>query len=372
MVEELSVGLQQRVEILKALYRERRHPDPRRADRRADAGRGRPPVPHPPRAARRRARPSSSSPTSCARSWRSPTTCRSCAQGEMVGDRCTTAETTPGRARRADGRPPGAAARREGARHARARWCSRSRTSRVVDDKGVERLDGMSASRCAPARSSASPASPATASRELLEVLAGMRDRRPAARAARTAQPLDARRATTPTREPRAARASPTCPRTASAMGLVMAFAAWENVVPRLPGRGALRPTASCSTAPAIARHAPAKIERFDIRPPNLRPQDRQLLRRQPAEDRARARDRARPRACCSSASRRAASTSAPSSSSTSRSSRCATRGKAILLVSVELDEIRALSDRILVMFDGRIIGRAPGRPRPTSASSAC
>ncbi|TFF17619.1 ABC transporter ATP-binding protein [Jiella endophytica] len=36
--------------------------------------------------------------------------------------------------------------------------------------------------------------------------------------------------------------------------------------------------------------------------------------------------------------------------------------GKAILLVSVELDEIRALSDRILVMFAGRIAGeRGPG-----------
>ncbi|MCX2724167.1 ABC transporter ATP-binding protein [Roseibium salinum] len=31
--------------------------------------------------------------------------------------------------------------------------------------------------------------------------------------------------------------------------------------------------------------------------------------------------------------------------------------GKGILLVSVELDEIRALSDRVLVMFDGRIVG---------------
>ena len=31
--------------------------------------------------------------------------------------------------------------------------------------------------------------------------------------------------------------------------------------------------------------------------------------------------------------------------------------GKAILLVSVELDEILALSDRILVMHDGRIVG---------------
>jgi len=37
--------------------------------------------------------------------------------------------------------------------------------------------------------------------------------------------------------------------------------------------------------------------------------------------------------------------------------------GKAILLVSVELDEILSLSDRILVMFDGRIMGeRLPGK----------
>jgi simple sugar transport system ATP-binding protein len=32
-------------------------------------------------------------------------------------------------------------------------------------------------------------------------------------------------------------------------------------------------------------------------------------------------------------------------------------QGKAVLLISVELDEIRSLSDRILVMFDGRIVG---------------
>src|SRR5438093_7748954 len=34
--------------------------------------------------------------------------------------------------------------------------------------------------------------------------------------------------------------------------------------------------------------------------------------------------------------------------------------GKALLLVSVELDEILALADRILVMHDGRIVGRVP------------
>lgn len=36
-------------------------------------------------------------------------------------------------------------------------------------------------------------------------------------------------------------------------------------------------------------------------------------------------------------------------------------QGKAILLVSVELDEIRSLSDRILVMFAGRMMGERPG-----------
>jgi simple sugar transport system ATP-binding protein len=35
--------------------------------------------------------------------------------------------------------------------------------------------------------------------------------------------------------------------------------------------------------------------------------------------------------------------------------------GAAVLLVSVELDEIMSLSDRILVMFDGRIVGEVAG-----------
>jgi simple sugar transport system ATP-binding protein len=31
--------------------------------------------------------------------------------------------------------------------------------------------------------------------------------------------------------------------------------------------------------------------------------------------------------------------------------------GKAVLLISLELDEILSLSDRILVMYEGRIVG---------------
>lgn len=42
-------------------------------------------------------------------------------------------------------------------------------------------------------------------------------------------------------------------------------------------------------------------------------------------------------------------------------------RGCAILMVSVELDEIMALSDRILVMFEGRIVGEVPIADADTS-----
>jgi ABC-type uncharacterized transport system ATPase subunit len=44
--------------------------------------------------------------------------------------------------------------------------------------------------------------------------------------------------------------------------------------------------------------------------------------------------------------------------------------GKAVLLVSVELDEIFGLSDRILVMCGGEIVGeRLPQRPTKTKSA---
>ena len=60
--------------------------------------------------------------------------------------------------------------------------------------------------------------------------------------------------------------------------------------------------------------------------------------------------------ACSSRHSPRAVSTSGRSSSCIAGSSRSGTRG-AILLVSLELEEVLSLSDRILVMFEGEIVG---------------
>ena len=37
-------------------------------------------------------------------------------------------------------------------------------------------------------------------------------------------------------------------------------------------------------------------------------------------------------------------------------------RGAGILLISEDLDEIFALSDRIIVLFEGELMGEAPGK----------
>ena len=83
-------------------------------------------------------------------------------------------------------------------------------------------------------------------------------------------------------------------------------------------------------------------------------------------------------RACCraihassSSRSRRAAWTWAPPSTCAASSWRGARRGAAILLVSEDLDELLALSDRLVVLYEGRVVGRMRGRGRGPGAPRA-
>ena len=66
-------------------------------------------------------------------------------------------------------------------------------------------------------------------------------------------------------------------------------------------------------------------------------------------------------RRSCWSTSRRAVSISARRRPSTTRSCASARAGVAILLISVQLDELLKLADRILVMFNGRIMGSVDG-----------
>ena len=66
------------------------------------------------------------------------------------------------------------------------------------------------------------------------------------------------------------------------------------------------------------------------------------------------------PRALDRRAADARASTSARSSSCTDASIEERDEGRAILLVSLELEEILSLSDRILVIYEGEIVGEFP------------
>ena len=88
-------------------------------------------------------------------------------------------------------------------------------------------------------------------------------------------------------------------------------------------------------------------------------------VRRQPAEGHPGPGDRPATCGCWWPASRPAAWTWAPSSSCTGGSWRSGTRAWRCCIISSELDEIYALSDRIAVMYEGKITGfRDAGRPR--------
>ena len=152
-------------------------------------------------------------------------------------------------------------------------------------------------------------------------------------------------------------------------MGLVIPFAARESAILGYPRRGDVQ-----------RRHpAPPRRGRVELPAPGRGVRHPAGRRRACPPPRSRA---ATSRRSCSraswtatptsswSASPRAAWTSAPSSSSTAAWWRSATPARAVLLVSVELDEILALADRILVMHDGHIVGDV-GRRRPPSRASA-
>jgi simple sugar transport system ATP-binding protein len=138
-------------------------------------------------------------------------------------------------------------------------------------------------------------------------------------------------------------------------MGLVVAFEEWENHALGYHGDPAFQHGPVLDIR-AMRNDARAKIEQYDIRPPNCRlktanfsggNQQKIVLAREFERD---------PLVLLVGQPTRGVDIGAIEFI---QRQLLAMReaGKAILLVSVELDEIRALSDRILVMCDGRITG---------------
>ena len=140
-------------------------------------------------------------------------------------------------------------------------------------------------------------------------------------------------------------------------MGLITAFEEWENAIlgyetEAAYGKGMLLDIA------AARREAVEAIEKYDIRPPNPRlktanfsggNQQKIVIAREMEHD---------PDVLVVGQPTRGVDIGAIEFIH-NQIIKMRDAGKAILLVSVELDEIRSLSDRILVMFDGHIVGEA-------------
>ena len=143
--------------------------------------------------------------------------------------------------------------------------------------------------------------------------------------------------------------------------GLIMDYAAWENTVFGYHDDPAWQSGPLMNNA-AIVREAEGKMERFDVRPPNPRlaaknfsggNQQKIVLAREIERN---------PDLLLVGQPTRGVDIGAIEFIH-QEIVRLRDQGKAILLVSVELDEIMSLSDRIAVMFDGRIMGfRDPGQ----------
>lgn len=138
--------------------------------------------------------------------------------------------------------------------------------------------------------------------------------------------------------------------------GLIMDFAAWENVAFGYHHDPAYQKNALFMSNTAIRAETAAKMERFDVRPPLAHlaaknfsggNQQKIVLAREIERN---------PDLLLVGQPTRGVDIGAIEFIH-KRIVELRDAGKAILLVSVELDEIMSLSDRIAVMFDGQIMG---------------
>lgn len=223
---------------------------------------------------------------------------------------------------------------------------------RVTDDAGVERLKGISFNiRAGEILGIAGVAG--NGQSELLEVLGGYQTAKGSIRVSGQEIDLTGRYSDGQSRR---ARGIAHVPEDRQREGLIMEFSAWENVAFGYHHDAGYQRSRLLMDNAAIRKDAEEKMERFDVRPPNPLlaaksfsggNQQKIVLAREIERN---------PDLLLVGQPTRGVDIGAIEFIH-KQIVALRDQGKAVLLVSVELDEILSLSDRIAVMFDGQIMG---------------
>ncbi|MGR3485345.1 MAG: ABC transporter ATP-binding protein [Paracoccaceae bacterium] len=223
---------------------------------------------------------------------------------------------------------------------------------RVVDEDGVERLRGIDLQIRAGEILGIAGVS-GNGQSELLEVLGGITPATGTVRVKGEAIDLSGARSDARSRR---ARGIAHVPEDRQREGLIMDFHAWENVAFGYHDDYASGPGGAFMDNDRLRRDTAGKMERFDVRPPDPWThaksfsggnQQKIVLAREIEKD---------PDLLLVGQPTRGVDIGAIEFIH-QRIVQLRDAGAAILLVSVELDEIMGLSDRIAVMFDGRVMG---------------
>ncbi len=228
---------------------------------------------------------------------------------------------------------------------------------KVVDEDGVERLRGISLEvRAGEILGIAGVAG--NGQSELLQVLGGISHGTGHVRLNGDELDLTGSKSDGQSRR---ARGIAHVPEDRQRLGLIMGFFAWENMIFGYHHDPAYQKNALLMDNAGIRQETAAKMQRFDVRPPNPNltaksfsggNQQKIVLAREIERN---------PDLLLVGQPTRGVDIGAIEFIH-QQIVALRDQGKAILLVSVELDEIMSLSDRIAVMFDGRIMGeRLPG-----------
>jgi len=232
----------------------------------------------------------------------------------------------------------------------------------VIDEDNVERLRGISLNVKAGEILGIAGVS-GNGQSELLEVLGGISTGTGSIRV--NGQPLDLTGKESDAQS-RRARSIAHVPEDRQHLGLIMDFYAWENMAFGYHHDPAYQRNALLMDNAALREETDKRMQEFDVRPPNPRLQAKNfsggnqqkiVLAREITRN---------PDLLLIGQPTRGVDIGAIEFIH-QQIVALRDQGKAILLVSVELDEIMSLSDRIAVMFDGQIMGeRLPGETDET------